>query len=84
MGFIQGEEKERAREAWRWAPGKAKVRTSMTASENLEEMDLIRVVKAFWEMVGSKIKQMEQKLINHTEELRIDTVEKWKTFKVLE
>ena len=27
-------------------------------------------------MVGSKIKQMEQKLINHTEELRIDTVKK--------
>lgn len=35
-------------------------------------------------MVGNKIKQMEQKLVNHTEELRIDTVEKWKTFKVLE
>ena len=34
-------------------------------------------------MVGNKIKQMEQKLVNHTEELRIDTVEKWKTFKVL-
>ena len=52
---------ERATEAWWRASGKGKVRTSVTASENLEEMDLIRAARAFWEMVGNKIKQMEQK-----------------------
>ena len=47
MGFIQGGGKGKSKGGLTGAPGKAKVRTSMTASENLEEMDLIRVARAF-------------------------------------
>lgn len=83
VGFIQRGGKGKSNGGLTAAPGKAKVRTSKTASKNLEEMDLIRVARPF-EKWWKQNQTDGAETRNHTEELRIDTVEKWKTFKVLE